>query len=138
MMRAPGPAAIHAAELKVARSGREARDGLRRARVALRATLARPSTLALAAGAAALLGFWLARRPKRPATPASAAGAGVARTASAAGLVGALLLRYGMQLLPFVLQQVRAARQERAAPADRELSVSRWPAPGYPDTGVRH
>jgi hypothetical protein len=136
MMRAPDAAAIHAAELKVARSGQEARDGLRRARVALRATLARPSTLVLAAGAAALLGFWLARRPKRQATPSS--GAGVARTASAAGLVGALLLRYGMQLLPFVLQQVRAARQERAAPADRELSLSRWPAPGYPDTGVRH
>ena len=110
MMRAPTLAAIHAAELRVARSGQDARDGLHRARTAFRAVLARPSTLALAAGAAGLLGHWIARRP-RPGAASSSDGVGVATTASAAGLVLAFIVRYGMQYLPFIFRQVRAARQ---------------------------
>ncbi|MCK6369928.1 MAG: hypothetical protein L6Q83_01170 [Gammaproteobacteria bacterium] len=108
MMRAPGLAAIHAAELRVAQSGCEARDQLRRAAAAFRANLARPTTLALAAAAAGLLGFWLARRSK-PQTGSSSAGTNVVSTASVASLVGAVIMRYGMQYLPFLVQQVRAA-----------------------------
>lgn len=123
MMRAPTLAAIDAVELRVVQAKQNTRDSLRRARVALRATLARPSTLALVAGAAGLLGFWLARRPQPPAT-STADGVGVATTASAAGLVLAFIMRYGMLRLPFILQQVRAAWQQRAARAG--------PAIGYP------
>jgi len=135
MMRAPDPAVIHAAELRVAQSARDARDGLRRARAAWRAKLAQPATLALAAGTAGLLGFWLARRLK-PRASSPPVGAGTVGTVSAAGLLGAFIMRYGMQYLPFVVQQVRAARRERAAPAVPELS--KWPAPGEPGPGMRH
>lgn len=112
MMPAPDLAAIHAAELRVAQARGDTRDGLRRARFALRENLARPSTLALIAGAAGLFGFWIARRPRLPATSSSA---GAAAKTSAAGLVLAFIVRQAMQGLPFVLQQIRAARQERTA-----------------------
>ena len=114
MMRAPTLAAIYAAELRVAQSKGNTRDSLRRVRVAFRATLARPSTLALVAGAAGLLGFWLARRPQPQAT-SSSDGVTVAPITSALGLVLAFIVRYGMQRLPFILQQAWAARQRRAA-----------------------
>ncbi len=114
MIRAPARSEIHATELRVARSGADTRDGVRRARVALRAALARPATVALAAGAAGLLGYWLARRPQRT---ASEVGMGVAKAASAAVLVRAFIMRYGMQGIPYILRQLAAARSHRAARA---------------------
>ena len=135
MMRAPNLAAIHAAELRIAHSMRNSRDGLRRAQVAFRANLARSSTLALIAGAAGLLGFWIAHRPQ-PRTASSSAGVGTAATASAASLVLAFIVRYGMQHLPVILQHAWAAWQRRAASVAPE--PSKWPAMGYPETGVHH
>ena len=135
MMRAPDRAAIHAAELRVAQARRNCRDSLRRVRVAFRASLVRPTTLALVAGAAGLVGFWLARRPQ-PRPQATASTAGVAATTSAAGLALAFIVRYGMQRLPFILQQAWVARQQRAAPSGPALSKS--PAADYSTTGVRH
>jgi hypothetical protein len=114
MMRTPTLAAIDAAELRVAQSRRNTRESLRRARVEFRAILARPSTLALVAGAAGLLGFWLERRPQPRASSSADGVAGVAAKTSAAGLLLALIVRYGMQHLPFILRQVRAAWQKRA------------------------
>lgn len=133
--RLPAVVGIYAAELRVAQSRLNTRDSLGRVRVAFRATLARPSTLALVAGAAGLLGFWLARRPQ-PRAASSADGVGVATTASAAGLVLAFIVRYGMQRLPFILQQLWAARQQRAARVGPDMS--KWPAKGYSATGARH
>lgn len=138
-MRAPDLAAIHAAELRVAQSSRNARDSLRRARVAFRAALARPSTLALVAGVAGLFGFWVARRPQprpQPQSPATASSAGVAATTSAVGLVLAFVVRYGIQRLPFVLQQVWVARQKRAGRSGPAMPKS--PAADHSATGVRH
>ena len=133
MMRAPDLAAIHAAELTVAQCRSDARDGLRRARLAFRENLARPSTLAVIAGAAGILGFWLAfRRPQRV-TPSPA---GMAAKTSALGLVLAFIVRHAMQNLPFIVQHVRAARQERAARADPETAESS--ATGHPAAEVRH
>jgi len=117
MIRAPDRAAIHAAELRFAQATRNSRDSLRRVRVAFRATLVRPSTLAVIAGAAGLAGFWLARRP-HPRPQATASAAGVAATTSAAGLALAFIVRYGMQRLPVILQQAWVARQQRAARFD--------------------
>lgn len=111
MSRATDRAAIYAAELGIAQSGRDARASLGRAAAALRTRMARPATLALAAG---LLGFWLARRPK-PQAVSSSTSTNVASKASAASLVGALIVRYAMPYLPLVVAQVRAAQQERAA-----------------------
>ena len=134
MMRAPTLAAIYAAELRVAQSKGNTRDSLRRVRVAFRATLARPSTLALVAGAAGLFGFWLARRPQPQATSPSD-GATVAPTTSVAGLVLAFIVRYAMQRLPFILQQVWAARQKRAARVGPDMSKTS--DTGHPATSVR-
>jgi len=106
MMQAPNRAAIHAAELSVAQCKRNTRDSLRRVRVAFRATLARPVTLTVIVGAAGLFGFWLARRP-RPLVTSAPDGVGVVKATSAAGLVLAFLVRYGMQRLPFILRQVQ-------------------------------
>ena len=135
MMRAPTLAAIYAAELRVAQSKGNTRDSLRRVRVAFRATLARPSTLALVAGAAGLLGFWLARRPQPQAT-SSSDGVTVAPITSALGLVLAFIVRYGMQRLPFILQQVWAARQKRAVRVRPDMSKTS--DTGHPATSVRH
>lgn len=119
MMRAPTRAAIYAAELKVAQAKRDARDSTSRVRVALRATLARPTTLALIAAAGGLYGFWLARRPQPTATKTptstSASTSTAVATTSVAGVVLAFIVRYVMQHLPFILRQLWAVRQRRAA-----------------------
>jgi hypothetical protein len=91
--------------------------------------------LALLAGVAGILGFWLARRV-RPKATSPAAGVGVAATTSAAGLVLAFVMRYGMQSLPFILQQVRAARQRPEARVG--AAVAKSPATGYTATHVLH
>jgi hypothetical protein len=135
MMRAPTLAAIDAAELRVAQSKLNTRDSLCRVRVASRAALARPSTLAVVAGVAGLLGFWLARRPQPRAT-SSSDGVGVATTTSAAGLVLAFIMRYGTQRLPFIFQQVRRAWQKRAARVGTPVPKS--PATDYSAAGVHH
>ena len=122
MMRAPTLAVIQAAELRVAQSRQNTLDSLRRARVALRATLARPSTLTLIAGAAGLVGFWLARRPQTQAASSSDT-ATVGPTTSAAGVALVFIPRYAMQRLPFLLQQIWAARRERAARGGPDMPI---------------
>ena len=121
MMRPPTLAAIHAAELRVAQSAQDTRQSLRRVRAAFRAALARPRTLALAAGAGGLLGFWLARRPRGVSATATD-GDGVARTPSAGGVVLAFIVRYAMQQLPFILRQVwaRPSALDQRTPASTE------------------
>jgi hypothetical protein len=133
MRRAPTLAAIHAAEMRVARARQDTVDRLRRGQVALRAALTRPSTVALAAGAAGLLTFLIARglRP-RAATPA----AGLTARTSAAGLVATFVARYAVRHLPFILQQLRAALKQRAAPADADRS--KWPGTGHAASGMLH
>jgi hypothetical protein len=133
-MHAPTRTAIYAAELRVVQAKQNTRDSLCSARVALRAALTRPSTLALAAGAAGILGFWLARR-REPQATSAAGGAGVAKTTAALDLVLAFIARHVMQGLPFILQQVRAAWQKRAARANPDMSKSS--ATGDSATGVR-
>jgi len=135
MMRAPTLAAIHAAEQRVAQSGRNARDSLCHARVAFRATLARPATLALVAGAAGLAGFWLVRRPRRQARYTTD-GAGVGKKASAVGVALAYIVRYGIPRVPFFLQQLRAALQKCLSCAAPDMSNR--PATNHSATGVRN
>lgn len=122
MMRAPALSAIHAVELRISQSRLATRASLHRAHVALRTMLSRPSTLALAAGAAGLFGFWLARRLRRQQALLENS-ATVARTASVAGLALAFVMRYGMQGLHFIYRQVRAAGEKRAAQAVSGIST---------------
>ena len=133
MMRAPTLDEIHAVELRVAQSRLNAWNCAGRARVAFRAVLARPSTLALTAGAAGLFGFWIARRPRPQKADTTFKSGGRDVKTSAASLVLGFLWRYGMQRLPFILQQIRAAREKRAAAS----GLSRRPAQDdY--SGLRH
>lgn len=123
MKRASYVAEIRAAEMRVAQSGHDARDGLLRARAVLGAKLARPSVLALAAGAGGLLGFLLIRRPHPPAG-SSSSGARVAGTTSTAGLLAAIIRRYALQSLPAVFRRVRlTAARSLAAVKERRGGV---------------
>lgn len=132
-MRRPAMAAIEAAEFRVAQSRQSIGDSLRRARAAFVANLTRPSTLLLAAGAACLLMWRFARRPRAAASPY---GLGIATTTSVLGVVLAFAVRYGMQGLPFIARQVWASRRKRAAPTVQEIPQP--PITGYSATGVHH
>lgn len=104
MMRMPALADIEAAELRVSQARLETLDGLRRARTAFRATLARPVTL-VAVAAASLVGFRLLRRSKRTTGTPSV---GFVATAAVAisGLLRAMIVRHGMQYLSALAQRV--------------------------------
>lgn len=109
MMRLPAQSEIHAAELKVELGARNTLDDLARANAALRATLARPATLAVVAGVSGLLGFWVAQRrvPRGKPLPARA-------PRTIAGLAITFLLQYAMRHLPLIVEHVSAARKRRA------------------------
>jgi len=129
MMQSPTHASIHAVELRIAQSKRNTRESLSRARRAFRANLVRPSTLAVAAGAAGAFGFWLARRPRTHAAAAADGEHAAATTPSKAVIVRAFIVRYAMKALPFILQQVRAAGQERATRNRADTSASQTEDP---------
>jgi len=138
MMRAPDLAAVHAAELRFAQSREQTRDGVRRVRAAVRATLAKPSTLALVGGAAVLSGFLIARRKRQQDTsPSEGSSVAPAAATSTAGVVLAFAVRYAMQHLPSLIRQFWAARQERAASTGAEPSESPPPVVRSP-AGALH
>ena len=137
MKRAPTLEAIDAAEARLAVSRQKTRDGLHRARVAFRASLTRPSMVALGAGAAGLAGLagvWLARRPRRRRAIYPRMGAGAVLTAYAAPFVQSLLARYGKEVLSLLVEKVRAARRAREARAAAEASNASMP--DQPPIGV--
>ena len=111
MMRAPTREAIRSAELEVERARLSAWIGFQRTRLAVRAALARPATVAVTVGAAGLLGFWLALRPRRQAAASTSTGVKVAATSSVASLVLGFLLRYGLRRLPLYLDQLLLRRR---------------------------
>jgi hypothetical protein len=106
MKYAPARSAIFAAECRLAQSRRDTVESFRRLRSALRSRLARPSSLALAVGLAALVGFWLVRR-RDPRT--TRAGNGTSR--SIAGFAMAFLIRFGWQRFSGLLRDSWASRQ---------------------------
>jgi hypothetical protein len=133
MTRATNLAAIHAAELKVAQSMQITRDGLRRVRIAFRANLVRPSKIVLIGGAAGLFAWWLARsRQVKPSDDR----VGIATNTSVLGFLLVLIVRYGLHGFPFILRQIRDARQRRTMQAATDMSKS--PDSGYSPTGVLH
>jgi hypothetical protein len=138
MKRAPTQEAIAAVEARLAVSRQKTRDGLHRARVAFRASLTRPSTVALGAGAAGLAGLagvWLARRPRRRRAIYPRMGAGAVLTAYAAPFVQSLLARYGKEALSLLVQKVRAWRTHAEEGAAEASNTS---IPDRPPSGVPH
>ena len=133
MTRAPHQNAIYAAELRVAQSRWNTQESLRGVRVAFRATLARPSTLALIAGTAGPVGFCLARQPQ---STSAFDGAAAAKTTSVAGVMLAFIMRYGMQRLPMILQQVWTVWQKRASRIDPDMP--KYPTTDFSATATRH
>lgn len=136
MKRGPTLAAIYAAELRVVEAKQNTRDSLSRARTALRETVARPSTLMWVVGAAGIGGFLLTRRRRGHAKAAATGVVGTAATTSALGVVMAFIMRYGQPALPYIIRQVQAARQQRAAQAATVMREQ--PAAAYSTTGLRH
>jgi hypothetical protein len=102
MRRVPSLASIREVERRVAQHGRDAVNHLRGARIAARAALGRPSTLAWIAGASCMLGFWLSHRPRTPAAPQ---GAGATST-SAMALLAGFAVRWAMRSLPAIVRQL--------------------------------
>ena len=141
MKRAPTLQAIAAAEARLAVSRQKTRDGLQRTRVAFRASLTRPSTIALGAGAVGLAGLtglagvWLARR-RRPRRRVAYSGMGVGAVlmAYAAPFVQSLLSRYAREALSLLVEKMRAARHARGAGTAAEASNTAIPDP--PPIGV--
>jgi len=126
MKHAPTLAAIDAVELKMEESRRETQEALRRARLAFRESVARPSTIAAAAGVASvagLAGFLLARRPRQQQRKrmAYATGTGVVVASSLAALGRLLLSRYGVRGLTLVVRQLRKSWAKRNAPSDARI-----------------
>jgi len=111
MKHAPTRSAIFAAERKLVQSRRDTEESYGRFRSALRSRLARPSSLALAVGLAALIGFWLVRRNK----PRTATRAGNGTSTSMAGLAIAFLIRFGWQRFSRFLRDSSASRQKHPA-----------------------
>jgi len=105
---APTRLDILTAERKLERSRRDTVESFRRFRSALRSRLAQPSSVALAVGLAALIGFWL-MRPNKPRTPRASNG-----TSSMAGLAIAFLIRFGWERLSS-LRDSSASRQKHSA-----------------------
>jgi hypothetical protein len=144
MTRAPTPAAIYAAELRVAQAKRNTRESLQKANTAFRAALVRPTTLLGVLAASGVVGFFLARRPKKvQVSSAPSETASVAATTSLAGVILAFIVRYVMQRLPFILQRVWALRrQDRAASAaaKHDPDMAQSSSTGYPaaSTGTEY
>jgi hypothetical protein len=78
-----------------------------------RAQLARPFTLALIAGAAGLLGFWIARQPRPSVTPSTSDVAAAAATNPVIGLAVAFMARYAVQTLTPALLRFWVERHKR-------------------------
>jgi hypothetical protein len=99
--------AIFTAERRLEQSRRDTVESFCRLRSALRSRLARPSSLALAVGLAALIGVWLVRRNKPSTTRA-----GNGTSTSIAGLAIAFLIRFGWRRFSGFLRDSWASRQK--------------------------
>ena len=109
MRRAPTRSDIFAAECKLEQSRGDTVESFRRLRSALRSRLAQPSSVALAVGLAALIGFWLVRRNKPQTTRA---GNG---TSSITGLAIGFLIRFGWHRFSGFLRDSSASPQKHSA-----------------------
>ena len=115
MIKAPDLAAVYAAELKLAEAKTRALDGGRRAWLAVKVKVTRPSSLALIAAAGFCGGWLVSHRFDRPAPtteePPAAAGKGLI-----AGLILPFLLQAASRILPVVISGAFTERVKAEEP----------------------
>ena len=107
MMRAPSLSAVLAAESKVAASRREVIEGLQRVRAASHLLVARPVSLAIVGGVAAVVGIFIARLI-RSRSPGPLAGAAAARVSPLVLFLRASAMKYALPLLPAIVRRIAA------------------------------
>lgn len=123
MTRVPALAAIDAAELRLLQSKRNVRQSVDRTRSALRAAIARPSTLMLVAVASGISVF-LVSRQRCPSVKSPRDSADSATRAPRRGLVRAFISLYGAQVVAFALHHGAAAWKQRRPRVDSDTPVT--------------
>ena len=114
MIKSPDLAAIRAAELRVIAAKERTAAGGHRAWLAMKSALARPSSLAIVAGAGFCGGLWLSR-PRATRAPSADKDASTTAGDSFASLVLAFALRHAAQLIPVIVSRVWAERRSDEA-----------------------
>lgn len=110
MIRIPSRAAIEDAERRLNHARQNTSSGFARARLRFREKIARPASIAMLAGAAGVLAFWLAPRRRRKASAVAG------QRASSAFLSHPILLslaEVSIRALPFALWRMRVAQERR-------------------------
>ena len=115
MIKAPNLAAVYAAELKLAEAKTRALDGGRRAWLAVKVGVTRPSSLALIAAAGFCGGWLVSRRSPRP-TPSTEDATAAAGKGAIAGLILPFLLQAASRILPLVVNGIFTERQKADEP----------------------
>jgi len=114
---------ISAAEQRFATSKWYVLDDALQLRLAVRSRIAKPSSLAIAAGTAAILGFLLVRRPKpKPAPPPERRKK--QQPSQLKALLTTLLLRFGRERLMNLMHNVAHAPPQRPRPAPHHVSAT--------------
>lgn len=114
MTRFPTLAAINAAESRLVQSKRNVRQSVDRTRSALRAAIARPSTLMLVAVVSGISAFLVSHRP-RPSGKSALNSADSKIRASSRSLVRTFVAMYGARVLTFALQVGAATQKQNGA-----------------------
>lgn len=114
MMRVSTLEAINAAELRLVQSRQLVRVGVKRTNSALRATLARPSTLVTVALTSGIFGYMLTPR-RRPSVKSATILVDSPIKASSPGLLRTLISMYGLRVLTMALELGAAAGKRSAA-----------------------
>ncbi len=117
MKPAPTLAAINAAESRVVQSRGNVRQSVERTRSALRAVIARPSTLVLVTVASGISAFLLTSR-RRPSVKSVTKPEESKLRASVRGLLRTFVSMYGVRVLTLVLQLGAAARRKNGSPVN--------------------
>ena len=134
MIHAPSSHEILLAEQRLMKARREVAADAVRLQTAVRATLAKPSTLLGVAVAAGVAGYLIFRRPRAVrAAPLDAATGAVAST-SMAGILIAFAMRYAMQRLPGIGLQLIERAMHRGASAAGPID----PRTSYRSAGTLH
>jgi len=134
VIHAPSSHEILLAEQRLMQARREVAADAVRLQTAVRATLAKPSTLLGVAGAAGVAGYLIFRRPRAVRAAPSDAATGAVASTSVAGIVVAFAMRYAMQRLPGIGLQLIERAMHRGGSAAGPID----PRTSYRSAGTLH
>lgn len=123
MTRVPTLAAVNAAESRLVQSRRNVRQSADRTRSALRAAIARPSTLVLVAVAAGFSAFLVSHRP-RPSVKSVPNSADSTIGALSRSLVRTFISMYGARVLTLAFQLGSAAPKQSGSRVNASMPGS--------------